>query len=115
MDTRLFTNEAIKSAEKLISLVADAGLELALPPQMTTHKHNVTKKWSRLDQVFLSEHMMDSLVSCYANRREPGVNTDHLPILTMLNMAVTHTPVKTSVAAARLAASRLCQLQLQLR
>ena len=37
---------------------------------------------------------MDSLVSCYANRREPGVNTDHLPILTMLNMAVMHTPVK---------------------
>ena len=94
-DTRLFTNEAIKSAEKLISLVADAGLELALPPQMTTHKHNVTKKWTRLDQVFLSEHTMDSLVSCYANRREPGVNTDHLPILTTLNMAVTHTPAKT--------------------
>ena len=95
MDNRLFTPEALHSAEKLISTVAEAGLDLALPPQIPTHKHNVTKKWSRLDQVFLSEHSMDTLISCDALRHTPGICTDHLPILTTLNMAVTHAPTKT--------------------
>ena len=42
-DDRLFTNEAIEAAEKLIKVVADAGLDLALPSSTPTHKHNVTK------------------------------------------------------------------------
>jgi hypothetical protein len=42
-DTRLFTNEATKAAEKLIEAVMDAGLVLALPNGIPTHEHNVTK------------------------------------------------------------------------
>ena len=42
-DTRLFTNEATEAAEKLIAMVADAGLDLALPSGLPTHEHNVTK------------------------------------------------------------------------
>ena len=43
-DMRLFTNEATEAAEKLIEAVMDAGLELALPNGIPTHKHNVTKR-----------------------------------------------------------------------
>ena len=42
-DIRLFTNEATEAAEKLIEAVADAGLDLALPSGIPTHRHNVTK------------------------------------------------------------------------
>ena len=45
-DTRLFTNDGMEAAERLIEAVADAGLELALPSGIPTHKHNVTKLWS---------------------------------------------------------------------
>jgi len=48
-DTRLFTTEALMRAEKLIGLVASAGLDLVLLPRTPTHCHNVTKKWTRLD------------------------------------------------------------------
>ena len=58
-DTRLFTMEALAAAEVLIEAVASLGLELALPSGIPTHVHNVTKKWSRLDQVFISEHSTD--------------------------------------------------------
>jgi hypothetical protein len=63
-DTRLFTNEATEATEKLIEAVVDAGLELMLPSGTLTHIHNVTKRWSRLDQVFLSEHSSKLLIFC---------------------------------------------------
>ena len=94
-DTRLFTREALINAEKLINLVANAGLDFALPPQKPTHRHNVTKKWTRLDQVFISDHSIDALTTCDTVRKSPGICTDHLPILTELNMPLTRAPIKS--------------------
>jgi len=85
-DIRLFTSEATSAAEKLIEAVADAGLELALPSGTPTHRHNVTKKWSRLDQVFLSDHSENKIITCDTQPDQWGINTDHLPILTVMNL-----------------------------
>ena len=93
-DTRLFTKEALGKAEKLISAVADAGLDFALPPKIPTHKHSVTKKWTRLDQVFISEHSLDSLLSCEVITDNYSPNTDHLPIVTNLDLSLAKTPTK---------------------
>ena len=90
-DTRLFTNEATKEAETLIEAVAEVGLELALPSGTPTHCHNVTKKWSRLDQVFISEHSVNMLTACDTLTEHMGIKTDHLPILTELNLSVSIT------------------------
>jgi hypothetical protein len=75
-------------AEKLIRAVADTGLELALPNGTPTHKHSVTKHWSRLNQVFLSDHSGNLLTICNTQPDTRGINTDHLPILTELNLEV---------------------------
>ena len=93
-DTRLFTKGAINKAEKLISAVADAGLELALPPKIPTHKHNVSKKWTRLDHVFLSDHSLDALISCETITNDLSPNTDHLPIVTNLDLIIARAPAK---------------------
>ena len=87
-DTRLFTGEAVKNAEALIEAVAEVGLDLALPSGIPTHLHNVTKKWSRLDQVFLSDHSENLLIACDTQTEHRGINTDHLPIRTELNLKV---------------------------
>jgi hypothetical protein len=63
-DTRLFTSDAIEVVERLIEVVADISLELTLPSSILTHKHNITKLWSRLDQVFLSDHSENLLIFC---------------------------------------------------
>jgi endonuclease/exonuclease/phosphatase family metal-dependent hydrolase len=84
----------IKKAEKLIAAVADAGLDLALPAKIPMHKHNVTKRWTRLDHVFLSDHLFDSLLSCKALADNLSPNTDHLPILTALDLNLTKSPAK---------------------
>ena len=85
-DDRLFTPDAVSAAEELTEAIADAGLELALPSGTPTHQHNVTKSWTRLDQVFLSEHSMDLLLSCDTRTDARGILTDHLPILTELDL-----------------------------
>ena len=84
---RLFTREALESAEKLIEAVADAGLDLALPSGTPMHKHNITKLWSRLDQVFISDHSENLIRSCDTLPDQRGINTDHLPILTEIDLA----------------------------
>jgi exonuclease III len=85
-NTRLFTREATAAAEVLIEAVAEAGLELVLPRGIPTHYHNVTKQWTRLDQVFLSEHSKNILISCEIQTKHRGIRTDHLPIMTELNL-----------------------------
>lgn len=88
-DTRLFTNKATEAAEKLIEAVADVGLELALPSGIPTHQHSVTKRWTRLDQVFLSDHSREATIFCDTMPGDRGINTDHLPIRTELNLELT--------------------------
>ena len=65
-DMWLFTREVLEAAELLIKVTADLRMDMALPPGVSTHVHNVTKKWTRLDQIFISDSMMDAIVSCEA-------------------------------------------------
>ena len=92
-DTRLFTRSAIENAEILISAVAGLGLDLALPQGIPTHLHNVSKKWTRLDHVFITEDFLDTILTCDALADTPGINTDHLPILTTLDLSVARAPL----------------------
>ena len=88
-DTRLFTRTALDNAEALISVIAGLGLDLALPPGIPTHLHNVSKKWTRLDHVFISEEHLETIITCDTMPNNPGINTDHLPILTTLDLNLT--------------------------
>jgi ribonuclease HI len=87
-DTRLFTPDALRAAEVLIEAVASLGLELALPSGILTHVHNVTKKWTRLDQVFISEHSTNLVETCDTETRFRSIKTDHLPVITTLNLNI---------------------------
>ncbi|KAH9953859.1 hypothetical protein BC827DRAFT_1105145, partial [Russula dissimulans] len=66
-------------------------LDMALLGSIPTHKHNVTKRWSRLDQVFLSDHSENMIITCNMLPDQAGINTDHLPIRTVLNLTVNTT------------------------
>ena len=90
-DTRLFTDEALTAAGKLIEAIADAGLELALPAGTPTHIHNVTKRWTRLDHVFISDHSINNIISCSTCPEYRGIKTDHLPIVTELDLEIAAT------------------------
>ena len=90
----LFTRGALEQAETLIQALAELGLEMVLIAGMPTHEHYVTKRWSRLDQVFASEHTLETVEQCEALPEEQGINTDHFLIVTNLNLALTLAPKK---------------------
>ena len=90
----LFTKEATARAEILIQLIVEIGLDLALPAGTPTHEHNITKRWSRLDQVFVTEHTLDVLMQCKALLMEQGLNMDHFPVISNLDINIDITPKK---------------------
>ena len=94
-DTRLFTKGALNATELLIEAVAEAGLEMILPSGIPMHQHNVSKRWSRLNNVFMSDHSTDTLISCTTIPEQRGIHTDHLPILTKLDMSVQINPTRS--------------------
>ena len=85
----LFTREALDQAEILIQGLAEIGLELALAAGIPTHEHCVTKRWSRLDQVFSTKHTIEAINICEVLPDEQGVNTDHFPIVIELDLEMT--------------------------
>ena len=93
-DTRLFTREALEAAELLIRTTTDLRLDPALPAGTPTHIHNVTKKWTRLDQVFITENTNDCIISCEVRAHDRGLNTDHMPIITKLDITLSRVPEK---------------------
>ena len=93
-DNRLFSCDALESVEMLLRCVADIGMDMALPSGTPTHIHNVLKKWTRLDNVFTTEHTLDTISICDTFPEEQGPNMDHIPIITVLDMEISKAPLK---------------------
>ena len=55
-DHHLFTPNALQASEHLLEVVTDWSMHMALPPRIPTHEHYVSKRRSRLDNVFCTEH-----------------------------------------------------------
>ncbi|KAH9165649.1 hypothetical protein EDB89DRAFT_1835365, partial [Lactarius sanguifluus] len=68
---------------------------MALAKGIPTHIHNITKKWTRLDNIFTMEHTLEAITTCNTMLGKQGVNTDHLPIVTTLDLELTKAPTKT--------------------
>ncbi len=85
------TSDALAAAETLIMMLAEIGLNSALAAGMLTHVHNITKKWTHLDQVFITEHMMDMVMVCKMCHKDRGLNTDHIPIISQLDITLGRT------------------------
>jgi exonuclease III len=95
-DNRLFIRQVCNTAETLLKAVADLGMDMALAKGTPTHRHNVTKKWTRLDQVFISEHSLEAVIICDTLPEEHGVNMDHIPIVTVIDVELTKAPAQVA-------------------
>lgn len=61
---------------------------MALTSEVPTHVHNITKKWSRLDHVFIIEHSLDRILVCETRTYQRGVNANHIPIIMKLDASL---------------------------
>lgn len=87
-NNHLFTNVALESVQKVLTLLADYSMSQALPKDIPTLQLSSTGNWMRPDNVFFMEHKLDLLTLCNTNPDNRGPNTDHLPILTKLDMSL---------------------------
>jgi hypothetical protein len=85
-DTHLFTKTATEVANRLIDLLGEFGMEMALPHGIPTLEHMHTKKYSRPDNFFCTQLLKNHIISCDVDAKLRPPATDHLPILTIISL-----------------------------
>lgn len=95
-NAHLFTRKALDDAQVLIEMVAEHNMIMALPKDLPTLEAMNTKNWTRPDNVWASENLEERLVTCTTEPRLRGPGTDHVPILTVLELPVEMTVPKPS-------------------
>jgi hypothetical protein len=79
-NAHLFSPSNLDLAQPLIDLVSEHNLLMALPKDLPTLQSSSTKNYTRTDNIFASERLVERLVGCNTalDRRPP--RTNHLPI-----------------------------------
>jgi hypothetical protein len=76
------------TSQPLIDLIADYGMLQLLPAGIPTLQSSSSGNWTRPDNVFGTENTADAIISCTTEPSLRGPKTDHLPILTVLDLEV---------------------------
>src|ERR1700690_2653779 len=85
-NVHLFTAAALEDAHKLIEILADHDMIMTLPKDIPTLQAMATGNWTRPDNVFASANTEQLIVRCDTDPRLRGPGTDHMPILTILDL-----------------------------
>ena len=83
-DLHLFTRQATRDAEGLISLLADYEMQMILPKGAPTLQHMRSKKYSRPDNVFSTPGLQELISRCEVDPSVRLTSTDHFPIITQI-------------------------------
>ena len=95
-DDRLFMPRALEDAGKLIELLADLNLKMALPKGQPTLEHLVTKKYSRPDNIWCTEEIHNLIIRCEVGPSIRPLATDYFPIATYIDLPQERIAFKTS-------------------
>ena len=76
------------AAQPLIDLLEDYDMIMLLPKNIPTLQSMATKNWTRVDNVFATQGTEHLVVACDTDPRLWGPGTDHVPILTTLDLEV---------------------------
>ena len=74
-------------AEPLLTLIACHHMKMALPEGMPTLRSTSSKNFTRVDNVFLSDTLLNTVIKCTTRPRDLPPRTDHLPIETILDIS----------------------------
>ena len=90
----LFTVSALSTADELIAHLAKFHLTMVLPKGLPTLQSMSTKNWTCMDNVFMSEELMELLICCHTAPGLRGPGMDHVPIHTVVNTGILSVAVK---------------------
>ncbi|KAG2049734.1 hypothetical protein BDR06DRAFT_687686 [Suillus hirtellus] len=92
MNIQLFTGPHLTAAAILLNLLTKYNLSMALEAGKPTLESTNTKSRTRLDNVFCSTEMLTAFIYCDIEEDLCPVNTDHFPIISILNLSVDQNP-----------------------
>ena len=93
-NTHLTSSEAL--IQPLLDMIYRFDMRMPLPPNIPTLQALSTGNWTRPDNVWCSNHSTDLFTQCNTNPGLRGPNTDHLPILSTLELPTTRNIPKPS-------------------
>lgn len=88
----LFTTANLEKAQMIIDWHTDWNLTMALPKDIPTLEASSTKNLTHPDNVFLSHQLRNRITKFTAIPEQRAVNTDHFPILTVLDVDTERAP-----------------------
>ena len=83
--------EAQEVSQRLIELIADYDMQMALPKDCPTLQSTSTGNWTRPDNVFCTDHTLNLITLCDTKPRRRPPCTDHVPILTVIELEIPST------------------------
>jgi hypothetical protein len=87
-NSHLFTERNLRMAQNLLDLAQGHGLQMALPKDIPTLRAFSTGNYTRLDNVFCTADLVNNIIICNTEPTRKPINTDHLPIITILDLEV---------------------------
>ena len=78
--------------QPLMDLITRFDLRMALPPILPTLEALASGNWTRPDNVWCSSHSSDLFIRCTTDPGLRGPNTDHVPILSILDVPIPRIP-----------------------
>jgi hypothetical protein len=81
-------------AQSLIHMVATYGMEMALPKGIPTLEQSSTKNWTRPDNVFASDTIINRFIKCDVDPYRRPPLADHLPIISEIDITPTDSAEK---------------------
>jgi hypothetical protein len=85
-NSHLLTTLYLTKAQSLITLITDNALFMPLPKNIPTLQALNTKNWTRVDNVFCSDHIAEYFIKCNTCPNKRGPSTDHVPILSIVEL-----------------------------
>jgi Endonuclease-reverse transcriptase len=85
-NAHLFTRENLDLTQPLLNMLARHGMKMALPPFIPTLQGHNTGNHTRVDNVFCTEDLMNTIIKCNTDDATCPVKTDHYPIITRLDI-----------------------------
>jgi len=87
-NNHLFTNAALELTRPLLDMLGRYNMKMALPKDIPTLKASSTGNLTCVDNVFCSESLIDTIISCNTEPDRRPVKADHYPIITVFDIAV---------------------------
>jgi hypothetical protein len=88
-NSQLFTRPALREAQRLIDLAATWNMQMVLRPGINTLESTSSKNYTRPDNVWASDELTQNIIRCDVLPGERPVCTDHLPIITTIDISPT--------------------------